>query len=50
MCPLEIFRQDLAIELRPRMEANEVIILLMDVYDDLRDGPTHRWLTEEVGL
>ena len=50
MCPRETFRQDLSNALRPWMEANEVIILLMDANDDLRDGPTHRWLIEIVGL
>ena len=50
LCPREAFRRDFENELQPWMDKNEVIILMMDVNDDLRNGLTHQWLTDTLGL
>ena len=50
LCPREAFRADLTVQLNAWTEKNDVIILMLDANDDLRNGPTHQWLTETMGL
>ena len=49
-CPREAFRQDMTEQLQTWMEKGDLIVLMMDANDDLRDGTTHQWLTETIGL
>ena len=50
LCPRETFRIDLAAELEPWIANDDAVILLLDANDDLRDSPTHTWLTTMIGL
>ena len=50
LCPREAFRQDMTEQLQTWMEKGDLIVLMMDANDDLRDGTTHQWLTETIGL
>ena len=50
LCPREAFRTDLGVQLQQWMDKGDIIILMMDANDDLRNGVTHTWLTEDIGL
>ena len=50
LCPREAFRSDLTAQLQEWQAKGELLVIMMDVNDDLRDGITHRWLTESMGL
>ena len=50
LCPREAFRQDMTEQLQTWMEKGDLIVLMVDANDDLRDGTTHQWLTETIGL
>ena len=50
LCPREAFRSDLTAQLQTWQAKGDLIVLMMDANDDLRDGITHRWLTDTICL